>query len=299
MADRKLLVTGASGHLGRRVVELLLEAKAGQVVAVTRTPDKLKDFAAKGVEVRAGNFDDPASLEKAFVDVDRLLLISTDELSRPGQRLIQHQNAVAAAQKVGVKHVVYTSMPKPEPGNPITFAPDHYGTEQALKASSLSWTILRHNWYTDFLIPKLSQAISKGKLFGAPGEGGAAYVTREDCARADVAALISTETNNRTLDVTGPGVVTGAQLAQLAAKITGKPVGYMSVAASTIKAGLAGAALPNIIQEMITSFEVAIAEGYLAVPSSTVKDLTGKEPQSVESFLEANKQALFLPPAQH
>jgi NAD(P)H dehydrogenase (quinone) len=190
-------------------------------------------------------------------------------------------------------------MPKPEPGNPITFAPDQYGTEQALKTSTLTWTILRHNWYSDFLIPKLSQAITKGKLFGAPGVGGAAYVTREDCARADVAALISTETNNRTLDVTGPGVVTGIQLAELVSRIAGKPVSYMSVAASTLKAGLAGAALPNIIQEMITSFEVAIAEGYLAVPSSAVQDLTGKAPQSVESFLEANKTALLQPPAQH
>lgn len=296
--DRKLLVTGASGHLGRRVVELLLEAKTKHIIAMTRNPDKLKDLADKGVEVRAGNFEDPAGLEKAFAGVERLLLISTDEVSRPGQRLIQHQNAVAAAQKTGVQHVVYTSMPKPEPGNPITFAPDHYGTEQALKASTLTWTILRHNWYSDFLIPKLSQAISKGKLFGAPGEGGAAYVTREDCARADVAALVSTETKNRTLDITGPAVVTGVQLAQIASSITGKPVSYMSVAASTIKAGLAGTGLPNVIQEMVTSFEVAIVEGYLAVPSTAVKDLTGKEPQSVESYLTAHKDAL-LQPAQH
>ncbi len=297
--DRKLLVTGASGHLGRRVVELLLEAKAGAIVAVTRTPDKLKDLVAQGVEVRAGNFEDPAGLEKAFAGVDRLLLISTDELARPGQRLIQHKNAVAAAEKAGVKHVVYTSMPRPEAGNPITFAPDHLGTEQALAASNMTWTILRHNWYTDYLIPKLSQAIVKGKLFGAPGDSGAAYVTREDCAQADAAALLSAEAKNRTLDITGPAIVKGNELATIAARLTAKPIGFMQVAASTLKAGYAGAGLPNFLQEALVSFEMAIAEGYLAVPSTAVKDLTGKEPQSVENYLLAHREALTQPPTAH
>src|SRR5512138_3822821 len=101
-----LLVTGASGKLGRRVLELLLEADAGTIIAATRTPDKLADFAARGVTVRQADFDDPASLKAAFAGVDRLLLISTDLIDFEGRRLRQHQNAVNAADEAGVKHLV-------------------------------------------------------------------------------------------------------------------------------------------------------------------------------------------------
>src|SRR5689334_9931004 len=105
-----LLVTGASGHLGRRVIELLLESNAGHLIATTRSPDKLAGLAARGVEVRQADFDDPGSLAAAFAGADRLLLISTDALDGTDRRIVQHGNAVAAAEQAGVKHVVYTSL---------------------------------------------------------------------------------------------------------------------------------------------------------------------------------------------
>src|SRR4029079_1752737 len=127
-----LLVTGAAGHLGRRVIELLLEANAGHVIAPTRSPDKIADLAARGVEVRQADFDDPSLLAAAFAGADRLLLISTDALDGTDRRQVQHRNAIAAAEQARVKHVVYTSLTRPEPGSPIAIAPDHYATEQAL-----------------------------------------------------------------------------------------------------------------------------------------------------------------------
>src|SRR3984885_85845 len=198
-SDRTLFVTGASGHLGRRVVELLLEKNAGKIVAGTRTPDKLADLAARGVVVRHADFEDPKKLEAALAGVDRALIISTDAIDRPGRRIAQHRAAVAAAVSAGVKHVLYTSMPNPET-SPVVFAPDHLGTEQALKASGLSYTILRMCWYTDFLIPTLAPAAASGKLMAATGQGGAPYVTREDCAQAAAAALAGTETGNSTFN---------------------------------------------------------------------------------------------------
>ena len=298
MADQKrvLLVTGASGHLGRRVVELLLEAKAGHIVAATRTPEKLKDLAAKGAEIRHADFDDPASLDKAFAGAERLLLISTDALDKPGHRFAQHQKAVEAAGRTGVKHVLYTSMPNPEPGNPITFAPDHYNTEKILAASKLGWTILRHNWYSDYLVPRLSQAVAMGKLISPPGKSGAAYITREDCAKADAAALASSETGNKTVNITGPAIIPNDLLAKLAASITGKPVEPVILEPAQIKAGLAKAGVPEFLHDFLVSMDVAIAQGNLAVVSNSVKDLTGRAPESVETYLTGQKQALLAPP---
>ncbi|MGZ3306758.1 MAG: NAD(P)H-binding protein, partial [Asticcacaulis sp.] len=117
------LVSGANGKLGRQVTQLLLDSGAGAVIAASRDPSKLADLAARGAETRRADFDDPASLNEAFKGVDRLLLISTDSLGA-GQRLAQHKNAVAAARAAGVKHIVYTSMPKPET-SAVSFASDH------------------------------------------------------------------------------------------------------------------------------------------------------------------------------
>ncbi len=138
-----LLVTGAAGQLGRRVVEYLLERKAGPIIATTRDPSKLADLAAKGVEVRAADFDKPEALGPAFAGADRLLLISTDAVYVPGQRLAQHKAAISAAEKVGVKHIVYTSLPSPKPNSESIIEDDHFWTEQAIAASSMSWTFMR------------------------------------------------------------------------------------------------------------------------------------------------------------
>jgi NAD(P)H dehydrogenase (quinone) len=167
-SDGTLFVTGASGHLGRRVVELLLEKGAGKIVAGTRTPEKLADLAARGAIVRHADFEDSKGLEAALAGVDRVLIISSDAIDRPGRRLAQHRAAVAAAGSAGVKHAVYTSMPNPQT-SPVVFAPDHLGTEQALKASAMGWTILRNCWCADFLIPTLAPAVASGKLMAATG----------------------------------------------------------------------------------------------------------------------------------
>ena len=291
-STQTLLVTGGSGQLGRRVIELLLEANAGHVVTTTRTPEKLADLAARGVEVRQGDFNQPDSLVTAFAGVDRLLLISTDVLDESGTRLAQHRNAVAAAVQAGVKHVVYTSLVNPEPGSPITFAGDHYGTEQALANSPLDWTILRNNVYTDMLLMSLPQAIASGQLVAAAGEGGVGYVTREDCARVAAVALAAATPGRVTLDVTGPEVVTHTDLARMASEISGRPVNYVSVSTEDMVAGMMQAGLPPFLAEAMVSFHTAAAQGDHGFTTSVVADLTGKAPQSVRDFLLAHREAL-------
>ena len=160
------------------------------MIAASRDPAKLADLAAKGAETRRADFDDPASLDAAFKGVDRLLIVSTDALGVPGMRQRQHKAAVAAAARAQVGHVVYTSMPNPEPGSLIPFAPDHYGTEQALTKSGLPHTILRVSWYAENLLRSLPSILSTGKWYSSAGEGRVANVARDDVARAAAAALI-------------------------------------------------------------------------------------------------------------
>jgi NAD(P)H dehydrogenase (quinone) len=290
---RTLLVTGASGHLGQRVIELLLEANAGRVIAATRTPEKLAHLAARDVEVRKADFDDPSTLATAFAGVDRLLLISTDVLDGTDRRQVQHRNAVKAAEQAGVKHVVYTSLTRPEPGSPIAIAPDHYVTEQALAASTLDWTVLRNNVYTDFLLQSLPRAVATGQLVVVAGDGKTGYVTREDCARAAAAALAAHDSGRMTLDITGPAGITQAELAEIVGDVSGQLVAYVPVPADAIVAGMVAAGLPQPMAEAYVTFGVAAADGTLAVVSTAVADLTGKAPQSVHDYLAAHREALL------
>jgi NAD(P)H dehydrogenase (quinone) len=291
-SDRTLFVTGASGQLGRRVVELLLEKGAVKIVAGTRKPEKLADLAARGVTVRHADFENAKELEAALAGADRVLIISTDAIDRPGRRLAQHKAAVAAAASAGVKHAVYTSMPNPET-SPVVFAPDHLGTEQALKASGLTYTILRNCWYMDFLIPGLAAAVASGKLITATGNGAAPYVTREDCAQAAAAALASSDTSNKTWNITGPDSLTYAELAKIASDLTGRPVVFESVTPEERTAQLIAAGTPEFIAKLLVSSQMAIAQGKMGTPTTAVKELTGREPMSVREFLPAKREALM------
>ncbi len=287
-----LLVTGASGQMGRRVVELLLAAQAGTIIAATRSPEKLADFSEQGVIVRHADFNEPDSLATAFAGVDRLLLISTDALGEPGLRLKQHSAAVKAAEAAGVSHVVYTSLINPGPESAVLFAPDHYGTETALADSKLNWTILRNNLYADLLLGSLPQAIQMGQLFSATGDGKIAYVTREDCAQAAAAALASDFNGRQTLDITGPQALSQADLAALAGKISGKQVTYVPLELDVLIQNMVAVGLPRPVAETYASIDTAAAQGQFDVVTSVVEELTGRKPASVEEFLAIHAGSL-------
>ncbi|HEX5049250.1 MAG TPA: NAD(P)H-binding protein [Gammaproteobacteria bacterium] len=291
-SQQTLLVTGAAGQLGRLVLEQLLERKAARIIAATRTPEKLASFAERGVEVRKADFDSAESLARAFEDADRLLLISTGHLFPEGLRLRQHRAAVKAAADARVQHVLYTSGPSPHPTPAGSLINDHYWTEQALAASPLEWTILRHHLYTETLIGALATALKQGDLASSAGDGGNNYVTRADCARTDAAALASDWSGRRILDVTGPGPVTQAELARLASELTGRPLRYKKLAREEHAKLLAGAGLPPFVVDAVLGFNQAAARGYHEVNAPTVADLTGHAPMSVKEFLTAHREAL-------
>ena len=289
---RNLMVTGASGHLGRRVVEILLEKHGGRVVAATRHPDKLSDLAGRGAKIRRADFEDAPSLDAAFAGVERLLIISTDAIGEPGRRLKQHPAAAEAAVRAGGRHVVYTSMPHAGENQLVFFAPDHRGTEEALAASPLTWTVLRNNWYTDYLLASLTPAVASGRLFSAAGDGGAAYITREDCARAAAAALASADTSKQVLELTGPAVVGFAELARLSAETSGRPVELAPLDAESLKNGLLQHGVPELYANLTIQAQLSMKEGLMGPATTVFHDLTGQPPTSVADFLRANRAAL-------
>jgi len=286
------LVTGAGGHLGQLTVEHLLATKPGKVIAGSRDPAKLAALAGKGAETRRVDFDDPASLDAAFKGVDRLLIVSADDIVTPGRRLHQQTAAVDAAARAHVSHVVYTSMPNPEPGSLIPFAPDHYGTEQALAKSGLAHTILRVSWYAENLLRSLPSILPTGKWYSSAGDGRVANVGRDDVARTAAAALAKTPGGK--FDVTGPDLLTTRQIAAIVAEVFAKPVEVAPVSDEQLLAGMIAAGVPKVFAELGVAFDANTRAGKVDLISDAVLKLTGKPPASLRDVLAANKSALAV-----
>jgi len=289
-----ILVTGAAGQLGQRVIHHLLETykiAPADIVAATRSPDKLAELSAKGVVTRKADFDDAANLAQAFASVDRLLIISTDSLDTPGKRLAQHKAAIDAAKAAGVKHIFYTSMPNPDKSL-VTFAPDHLGTEAAIKASGLGYTILRDAWYMDNFMMSLPHNLQGGKWYTATAGGKAPYISREDCALAIAAALASSNTDSTTYTLTGSTSYSITDIASTVSAITGRPLEVVDVTDEQLAGGMTGAGLPPFVVDMLVSADANIRAGNFDQLTADFTTLTGKEPQTLRSFFEERKAAL-------
>lgn len=293
MSKPRLFVTGTGGHLGRRVVELLLDQGA-DVIAGSRNPEKLADLAERGAELRRADFDDPASLEQAFSGVDHLLIISVlDTPHDPPHRLRQHLTAVAAAAKAGVGHISYTSMQKPEPGSPIPFAGDHHGTEQAIRETGIPFTYLRPNWYADIAFMWAPPALASGQLASAAGEGRVAYLWRDDLAHAAAASLLAGGTESRTLDISGPEALTPQEIVDTLNDVFAAKVELAPVSDADLRAGLEAAGLPPTAVEIFTAFDINTRQGRVDTPDDDFRTLTGCKPRSLREFLTENRDALL------
>ncbi len=291
----KLLVTGASGKLGRGVIEHLIagnKVATKDIIAVTRDPAKLGGLAAQGVDVRQGDLSDAGSLATAFAGADRVLIVSTDTAPGTGERVKQHSAAVAAAKAAGASRVLYTSMPKPDV-SVISFAFEHLGSEKAVIESGLAYTIFRNGWYRENLFMSLPQAAKSGQWFTSAGDGRVAYGARDDFAAAIAGGLASDEPGNRVHTLTGPELFSTSEVAELATKILGKPVSVVQLTDEQLAAGLRQHGLPDPVVDMIVSIDANTRGGYLDFVTGDVETLSGRKSQTLKSFLEANKAALL------
>jgi len=279
-------VQGAGGELGRGVADGLLErVEPVEIVLVTRDPSKLEEYAQRGVAVRHGDYDEPHALREAYRGVDRLLLISGVDV---GRRVEQHATAVEAAKEAGVGHLAYTSIVNPTEANPAAATPEHMGTEDAILESGLAWTMLRNGIYGDLTVFGLLNSIETGSHVFNSGDGKCAYVARADCAAAAAAVLAGDGHEGKGYDITGPELLSGADLARLASEVSGKEVAAVSVDDEAFIDGLVEhAGLPSPVAEFIASFGKATREGQLATLSEDVERLTGSQPRTMRQLLEA------------
>lgn len=283
----RLVITGASGQLGRRTAELALErCPPDRLILVTRNPAALADFAARGADVRRGDFDDPVQLRAAFAGGKRLLLISTTDLTR---RIEQHRAAIAAAAAAGVERVIYTSVLSPAPPNPAVIAPSHHFTERALAESGLAWTLLRNSLYADYQVPEAAVAIATGSFVHNRGTGRIAYVAREDCAAVAAAVLVADGHEGAVYDVTGPQAYDAEALAALYGELGGRKVAAVALDDAAFIARVVGAGggddHARYGADLVASLGRSIREGHMASCSNAVATLTGRPARTLREVL--------------
>jgi NAD(P)H dehydrogenase (quinone) len=279
-----LVITGASGQLGRRTAELVLDdPDHDELVLMTRRPDSLADLAARGATVRAGDFAAPETLPAAFAGGDRLLLISTDVL---GTRLAGHLAAIEAARAAGIGHIAYTSIVDPVAGNPAAVVPDHRATEEALAASGLAWTFLRNALYAEFRLPEAQAASARGELRHNFGTARHAFVARGDCAAAAATVLAGGRAHDGVAyDITGPELLGGDELAATYAAVGGRTVRAVPVDDQAFVDEMVAAGVPRAGAEVAASFGTALREGYMGELTAVVRELTGRTAVPLEAVL--------------
>jgi NAD(P)H dehydrogenase (quinone) len=293
-AQDKIIISGASGGLAGETIDALLArgVKPSDLILVTRSPEKLSAWTTRGATVRKGDFDRPDSLPAAFAGGTRLLLISTSG----GDRVKQHTNAINAAKKAGVKLIAYTSFVNPVPNHPAVLAKDHQLTEEALKKSGVPYTMLRNQIYADGLVNQGAQAIASGEIVTNYGNGKWAPVARKDCAAAAAAVLTTSGHENKAYDITGPDLITQADYAKMLTEIAGKPVKLTVLDDAAYIERLKSTGMPDGFARWSASLGTSMREGFVAIKSTAVQDLTGKAPQSVRALLTSNKAKLLTPP---
>lgn len=268
-----IVITGASGQLGRLVIESLLpKLPAGELVAAVRHPEKVADLAARGVQVRHADYDRPETLAAAFAGADKLLLISGSEV---GRRVPQHRAAIAAAKAAGIGLLAYTSLLHADT-SPLPLAAEHQATEALIRESGLPAVILRNGWYTENYLAGIPAALQHGVLLGSAGDGRIASAARADYAAAATAVLTLPDQAGRIYELAGDEAYTMAGLAAEVARQSGQAVAYQNLPEGEFTAVLRGAGLPDWLATLLAESDVGAAKGGLFDAGRQLSALIGR-----------------------
>ena len=268
-------ITGATGQLGRLVVENLKRKVAAEnLVALVRTPEKASDL---GIETRAFDYEKPESLAGTLQGIDHLLLISGNEV---GKRRQQHENVIKAAQQAGVKWIVYTSLLHAD-WSTLSLAEEHKATEDALKASGIAYTILRNGWYTENYTSSVPGTVKAGVLLGSAGEGKISSATREDFAEAAAVVLTSENQEGKVYELAGDNYFTLTDLAAEISRQTGKEIPYKNLPETEYAEMLKSFGLPEGMAKVIASFDTGAANNDLFDDSKQLSRLIGRPTTSL------------------
>lgn len=269
-----IVVTGASGQLGRLVIDRLLQkVPASEIVAAVRSPEKAADLAAKGVQVRQADYAQPATLEAAFAGAKKILLISSSEV---GQRVAQHQAVIDAAQRAGVELLAYTSVLHADTSL-LGLAEEHRQTEVALAASGVPGVVLRNGWYHENYTAGIAGDLTHGAHFGSAGDGRISSAARADYADAAVAVLTSRDDQvGRVYELAGDESYSLAEFAAQVSRQSGKPVVYTDLPEAGYKAALLQAGLPEFVAQLLANSDAAAAKGALFDDGRQLSKLLGR-----------------------
>lgn len=267
-----IVITGATGQLGRLVIQTLLKSvPASEIVAAVRNPQKANDLAALGIQVRHADYDQVDTLAKAFQGADKLLLISASE---PGRRLPQHRAVIDAAKKAAVGLLAYTSILDAD-NSPLPLAAEHKATEGLIQASGLPSVVLRNGWYSENYLASVPAALQYGVLLGSAGEGRIASAARLDYAEAAAAVLTRNSQAGLVYELAGDESYTLTEFAQEIARQFGKDVAYQNLPEAEFKAALVSAGLPEGIATLLSESDVGASKGGLFDGSQQLSQLIG------------------------
>ncbi len=280
-----ILVTGASGHLGRLVIDNLIKrgTPAEQIIAAVRSPKKAQDLAAQGVSVRKADYDNIDTLNAAMTDVKRVVLVSSSEV---GQRTAQHKNIIQAAKDAAVELLAYTSILDAD-HSPLQLAAEHVETEQLLTASGVPYVLLRNGWYSENYTENIDAALEHGAVLGCAGQGKYATATRANYAEA--AAVVITRENQagKVYELAGDHAFTLEEYAQALSKISGKPVVYQDLSEAEYVKILVDAGVPEGFATILADADTGAAKGGLFDDSHSLSALIGHPTTPIADSIQA------------
>ncbi len=269
-----IVVTGASGNLGRLTVQALLDrgVAANRIVATARTPKSLTDLADRGVVVRHADYSDPQSLKEALAGAERVLLVSSSEV---GQRIEQHGNVVDAAREAGVDLIAYTSAPRADTTE-MLLAAEHAATERLIRDSGLDYVFLRNSWYLENYTGQLATALEHKAILGSAGNGRVSGASRADYAAAAAAVLAGDGPRNHIYELGGDTAFTLGEYAETLSGLVGETIAYVDQPPAEYQAFLESVGLPEPLARVLADSDVAVARGDLLVESGDLSRLIGR-----------------------